>query len=58
VVSCSLLSSHSFIDVIMVGSSGYLLYFEDDVDYFVELHDLLHFLVYKCKYNILLNSNS
>jgi hypothetical protein len=42
----------------MVGSSGYLLYFEDDVDYFVELLDLLHFLVYKCKYNILLNSNS
>jgi hypothetical protein len=39
----------------MDGSSGYLLYFIVDVDYFVELLDLFNVLVYGCKYNILLN---
>jgi hypothetical protein len=34
-------------DLLMDGSSGYLLYFEDDVDYFIELHNFFHVLVYR-----------
>jgi hypothetical protein len=34
---------------------GLLLYFEDDVDYFVDVLILLHVLVYRFKHNTLLN---
>jgi hypothetical protein len=41
-------------DVLLVGLV-YNCYFDDDVDYLVDLCMFLHALIYRCKYDIILN---
>jgi hypothetical protein len=41
--------------VMLDGFNGFCYIVEDDIDYFVDVLDFLHVLVYGCKYDILLN---